>query len=89
MPSNGREACSGSSLRGVVALIASKQATVIGEIGASVAPAIITSALPSRISSTAWPTESSPEVHPVETTAAGPSAPTAQATSAANELGTK
>jgi hypothetical protein len=33
--SNGREACSASSLRGVVALMASKQATVIGEIGGS------------------------------------------------------
>src|SRR5437764_2773337 len=87
--SNGREACSASSLRGVVALIASKQASVIGEIGASVDPAIMMSADRSRISSTAYPTESSPDVQPVDTTVAGPSAPTAWATSTANELGTR
>ena len=77
--SKGRQALSGVSLRGVVAWMASKQAEVIGEIGASVAPAIIMSAVPSRMSSTAWPSESRPEVQPVETTAAGPSAPAAQA----------
>lgn len=87
--SKGLEAVSGSSLRGEVALMASKQATVIGEIGASVAPAIITSALPSRISSTACPTESRPEVHPVDTIDTGPCACVRQATSAAMELGTK
>src|SRR5690606_40424470 len=87
--SNGRDACSGSSLRGLVALIASKHATVIGEIGASEAPATITSTAPSRMSSTACATASIPEVHPVETTAAGPSAPTCHATSAATELGTR
>jgi hypothetical protein len=76
-------------LRGVVALIASKQASVIGEMGASVAPATTTSAEPSAISSTACPTESIPEVHPVDTVATGPSAPRSQATSAARELGTK
>lgn len=69
--------------------MASKQAEVIGEMGASVAPAIMTSAVPSRMSSTAWPRESRPEVHPVDTTAAGPSAPAALPTSAASELGTK
>lgn len=41
------------SLRGVVAWMASKQAEVIGEIGASVAPAIMMSVVPSRMSSTA------------------------------------
>ncbi len=87
--SKGREAVSGSSLRGLVALMASKQATVIGEIGASVAPVTITSALPSRIRSTACPTESRPEVQPVDTSDTGPWAPTAPATSAAMELGTK
>lgn len=85
----GRQALSGVSLRGVVARMASKQADVIGEMGASVAPAIMTSAVPSRMSSTAWPSESRPEVHPVDTTAAGPSAPAALPTSAASELGTK
>nr|BFE73892.1 hypothetical protein GCM10020092_071930 [Actinoplanes digitatis] len=89
MPSKGRDAVAGSSCRGVVALIASKQAMVIGEIGASEEPAIMTSTAPSRISSTAYPTESMPEVQPVETTVLGPSAPTAHATSAANELGTR
>jgi hypothetical protein len=69
--------------------MASKQTMVIGEIGASEDPATITSAEPSRTSSAAWPTESMPEVHPVDTTVPGPSAPTAQATSAAKELGTK
>lgn len=87
--SKGREACSGSSLRGVVALIASKQARVIGEIGASEAPAIITSTEPSRMSSAACPSESRPEVHPVEMTAAGPCARASRATSAASELGTR
>ena len=77
----------GRRCAGVVAWMASKQAEVIGEIGASVAPAIMTSAVPSRISSTAWPSESSPEVQPVETTAAGPSAPAVQATSAAMRAG--
>ena len=86
--SKGRAAVVGSSLRGVVARIASKHATVIGEIGASVAPATITSAVPSRIRSTACPTESRPEVQPVEIRLTGPSAQTPQATSAASELGT-
>lgn len=72
-----------------VALMASKQATVIGAIGASVAPAIIMSTDPSRMRSQACPTASMPEVHPADTTALGPSAPAAQATSAAIELGTK
>lgn len=61
----------------------------MGEIGASEAPATITSASPSAISSAAWPTESRPDVQPVETVATGPSAPVSQATSAAIELGTK
>ncbi len=45
--SKGLEACSGSSLSGEVALMASKQAMVIGEIGESDAPAMQTSARPS------------------------------------------
>ena len=67
--------------------MASKQATVIGEIGASVAPAITTSARPSSMSSAPSATASSPDVHPVEITLAGPSAPQSQATSAAIVLG--
>lgn len=43
----------GVVVAGVVALIASKQAMVIGEIGASEEPAIITSTEPSRSRSTA------------------------------------
>ncbi len=70
-------------------MIASKQATVIGEMGASVAPATTTSAEPSWMSPAACPIASSPEVHPVETSATGPSAPTAQATSTAIVLGTR
>lgn len=89
VPSKGREARSGTSSRGVVALIASKHAIVIGEIGASDEPVIMTSAEPSRSSSTACPTESIPDVQPVETTVLGPCAPTAHATSAAKELGTR
>jgi len=69
-------------------LSASKQATVIGVTGASVAPVITTSALPSQMSWLAWPTASRPEVQPVETTVAGPSAWLAQATSTAIELET-
>jgi hypothetical protein len=45
--SKGREACAGSSLFGLVALIASKQAMVIGDIGESEAPATHMSARPS------------------------------------------
>ena len=86
--SNGREACSGSSLLGVVALIASKHATVIGEIGASAAPATATSARPVRISSA-----SADRVQPGCASGGdhdtGPSAPAAHATSHANVLGTK
>src|SRR5437879_5700026 len=88
LASNGREACSGSLLRAEVALIASKQAMVIGEMGASVAPAITTSASPSSTSWWAWPTASIPDVQPVEMTAAGPWAPNRTATSAAMLLGT-
>ena len=51
--SNGREACAGSSLRREVALIGSKHAIEIGEIGDSAAPAITMSASPSWISW--WP----------------------------------
>lgn len=87
-PSKGREACSGSALFGVVALMASKQAEVMGEMGASVAPAITTSAEPSSMSCTACPIESRPEVQPVETRATGPSAPVSQATSTASVDGT-
>ena len=47
--SKGREACSGSSLRWEVALIGSKQAIEIGEIGDSEAPVITTSASSSWI----------------------------------------
>ena len=47
--SNGREACSGSSLRCEVALIGSKQAIEIGEMGDSEAPAITMSASSSWI----------------------------------------
>ncbi len=47
--SKGREACAGSSLRCEVALIGSKQAIEIGEIGDSEAPVITTSASPSWI----------------------------------------
>jgi hypothetical protein len=75
-------------LFGEVARMASKQATVIGEIGASVAPATTTSAEPSRTSCTPCPTESSPAVQPVEISATGPSAPQVQATSTASVLGT-
>ena len=47
--SKGREACSGSSLRWEVALIGSKQAIEIGEIGDSEAPVITMSASSSWI----------------------------------------
>ncbi len=49
--SKGREAWAGSSLLGEVALIASKQAMVIGEIGESEAPVTQMSARPSAM---AW-----------------------------------
>ena len=42
--SNGREACSGSSLRLEVALMGSKHAIEMGEIGDSAAPAMTMSA---------------------------------------------
>lgn len=87
--SKGREACSGSSLRAVVALMASKEATTIGVIGVSDAPASMTSALPSRITWQAWPTESMPEVQPLETIVTGPSAATVHATSAGIALGAR
>ncbi|GAA2903628.1 hypothetical protein GCM10010524_39390 [Streptomyces mexicanus] len=87
--SNGREAVAGSSLRGVVARIASKHATVIGEMAASEAPLIITSAAPSMIRSAAWPSTSMPEVQPVEMTPTGPCASASQASSAAMEEGAK
>src|SRR3954471_25023922 len=87
--SNGRAADSGVSLRGVVALIASKQATVIGEIAASEAPAITTSALPSATSSAACAITSMPDVQPVDTIPTGPSAPVRQAISAAIDDGRK
>lgn len=61
----------------------------MGEIGASVAPASMTSALPSRISSAAYPIASRPEVQPLGTSDTGPWAPAVRATSAASELGTK
>lgn len=48
--SNGRDACSGSSLRAEVAWIVSKHASEIGEMGASLAPAMTMSASPSSIS---------------------------------------
>jgi hypothetical protein len=70
-------------------LIASKQATTIGVIGVSDAPASMTSALPSRISCRAWATESMPDVQPLDTMATGPSAPTIHATSAGITLGTR
>ena len=85
--SNGREACSGSSLRELVARMASKQAIEIGVIGASLAPATTMSATSSWISWYACPIASMPEVQPVETTEAGPCAPYRQATSAAKVLG--
>src|SRR5919202_992655 len=72
--SNGREACSGSSLRDEVALIGSKQAIEIGEIGDSAAPEITMSASPSWISWWPHPTASMPDVQPVEMTVAGPAA---------------
>src|SRR3954463_16411032 len=87
--SNGRQARAGSSLYVDVALITSKQTSVIGEIGASLPPVTTTSAVPSWISSAAYPTASMPDVHPVEITAAGPSAPVSVATAAAIELGRK
>src|SRR5689334_11496117 len=85
--SKGREACAGSSLFEDVALIASKQAMVIGEIGESEAPAIQTSALPSSTVWRAYPTASSPEVQPVETVCTGPRAPKRSATIDASVLG--
>ena len=84
----GREACAGSSLSGLVARIASNEATVTGEIGESAAPASTTSASPSAMSWWAYPMASMPEVQPVETTCAGPCSPCRQATSAARLLGT-
>jgi hypothetical protein len=70
-----------------VAFSASKHATVIGEIGASLPPAMTTSAAPSSSSCAAYPTASRPDVQPVDTTATGPSAAHAHATSAAMLLG--
>ena len=61
---------------------------MIGEIGASAAPAIITSATPSSMSWAAWPTASSPDVQPVDIVITEPPAPCRVATSAANVLGT-
>jgi hypothetical protein len=46
------------------------------------------SALPSWIHWAAWPTESRPDVQPLDTSVTGPSAPTVQATSAGMMLGT-
>ena len=74
---------------GEVARLESKQAIVIGEMGASVAPATTASTLPSWISPTAWARASIPEVQPVEITQTGPRAPHSQATSRAKELGTR
>ena len=51
--SNGRDACSGVSLRREVALIGSKQAIEMGEMPDSDAPAMTMSASPSWISW--WP----------------------------------
>ncbi|MBB4686771.1 hypothetical protein BJY18_004256 [Amycolatopsis jiangsuensis] len=50
MASNGLDACSASSLFRDVARIASKHAEVIGDSGASVAPAMTMSAEPSSMS---------------------------------------
>ena len=47
----------------------------IGVIGASVPPATTMSAAPSWMSWQPWPIASMPEVHPVDTTVAGPWAP--------------
>ncbi|CAL9327423.1 hypothetical protein SUDANB126_00002 [Streptomyces sp. enrichment culture] len=79
----------GSSLRGLVSRMRSKQAMEIGEIGASAPPASTTSALPSRTSSQPCPIASRPEVQPLETRPTGPCAPHARATSAARDEGTK
>src|SRR4051794_41234642 len=70
--SNGRDARAGSSLCALVARMVSKQAIEIGEIGASAAPVITTEASPSVINWLAYPMASIPEVHPVDTTMAGP-----------------
>jgi hypothetical protein len=75
-------------LFGEVARIASKHADVMGDSGASVAPAITTSAEFSSMSIAPCPTASRPDVQPVEISAAGPSAPASQATSTASVLGT-
>jgi hypothetical protein len=74
-------------LFGEVALMASNAARLIREIGASVAPAMTTSAVPFSMSAAPCPTESIPAVHPVEISAVGPSAATSQATSTASVLG--
>lgn len=87
LASKGREACSGSSLLGDVALMASKQAIVIGDIGESDAPVMQTSARPSSMVWKAYPTASSPEVQPVETVCTGPCAPNCAATTEASVLG--
>ena len=86
--SNGREARAGSSLRPVVALIESKQATEIGEIGESAAPAITTSASPLATIWAPAPMASMPDVQPVDTTVAGPCASNSMAISLARLLGT-
>jgi hypothetical protein len=87
--SKGLEACSGSALLSVVARMVSKQAIEIGEMGASLAPAITTSASPSSMSWLPYPTASMPDVHPVETTVAGPCARKRTASSVAPQLGTR
>ncbi len=65
----------------------SKQATEIGEMGASLAPAMTMSASPSWISWAPYPTASMPDVQPVDMTDAGPCAWNRIASSVAALLG--
>ena len=59
----------------------SKDDNTMGVIGASVPPVIITSAMPSEISSADMPIASTPAVHPVEIVEQNPYIPFLRATS--------
>src|SRR4051794_33649623 len=73
--SNGRDARSGSSLRLLIAPMRANADTVSGVTGASVAPAMTTSALPSRTMRTPSPMALAPAAHAVEMQRAGPVKP--------------
>src|SRR5580700_6839894 len=73
--SNGRDACSGSSLRVDSARAAANIAIPVDVIPASVPPASTATASPCRIQLAAWPIASAPEAHALTTAMFGPRAP--------------